>query len=100
MRLTELIKRLKDMQLLFGEAVIEIKDDKDIYRIKSINGFLGKQLSYECREPNVVVINVKSRKTAKEVEINNKNPLDEIKPKEIPTMMRDYKYHKKRKTNK
>ena len=65
MRLTELIKRLKDMQLLFGEAVIEIKDDKNIYRIKSINGFLGKQLSYECKEPNVVVINVKNRKPQK-----------------------------------
>lgn len=61
---------------------------------------MGKQLPYEYKEPNVVVINVKNRKTAKEIEKNSKNPLDKIKPKEIPTMMRDYKYHKKRRTNK
>ena len=89
MMLKTLIKYLKDMEMLYGDAVIEIKDDKNIYKIKSINGFMGKQLPHECKEPNIVVINVKNRKTA------NKNPLDEIKPKEIPTMMRDYKYHKK-----
>lgn len=61
---------------------------------------MGKQLPHECKEPNGVVINVKNRKTAKEVEMNNKNPLDEIKPKEIPTMMRDYKRHKKYKYHK
>lgn len=57
---------------------------------------MGKQLPHGCKEPNVVVLNViKNIRTAKEIEINNKNPLDKIKPKEIPTMMRDYKYHRK-----
>lgn len=60
MELKKLIKYLKDMELLYGNAVIHVKSDQDEYRIRSVEGFMGEKRPHECRDPNVVVINVKS----------------------------------------
>jgi len=59
MELKELIERLNDMKLLYGNAVIHVKGDQNEYRIKSVDGFMGEKRPNECRDPHVVVINVK-----------------------------------------
>ena len=55
-----MIKRLKDMELLYGNAVIHVKSDQNEYRIKSVDGFMGEKRPNECRDPHVVIINVKT----------------------------------------
>ena len=59
MTLKNLIKYLKDMEVLYGDAVVYIKDDKQERRITSVDGFLGEKRENECRDPNIVIINAR-----------------------------------------
>ncbi len=59
MMLKTLIKYLKDMQLLYKDAVVHVKINDKEYYISSVDGFMGEKRKNECRDPNVVVINVK-----------------------------------------
>lgn len=63
MELEELIEHLNDMKLLYGNAVIRVKSEQNEYRIRSVDGFMGEKRPNECRDPHVVVINVKNIKT-------------------------------------
>ena len=59
MMLKTLIKYLKDMEMLYGDAVVCIKDDNKEYRITSVKGFMGEKRKNECRDPNIVIINAR-----------------------------------------
>lgn len=59
MMLKTLIKHLKDMEMLYDDAVVCIKDDKREYRIISVEGFMGEKRKNECRDPNICIINVR-----------------------------------------
>lgn len=59
MTLKTLIKYLKDMEVLYGDAVVYIKDDKQEYRITSVDGFMGEKRKNECKDPNIVIINAR-----------------------------------------
>lgn len=43
MTLKNLIKQLKDLELLYKDAVIIIKNDKEEYTISSIQGYMGEK---------------------------------------------------------
>lgn len=59
MILGDLIKRLKDMELLYGKAVVIVDMDGMPYRITSIDGYMGEKRPNEVRDPNKVVIRIK-----------------------------------------
>lgn len=59
MMLKTLIKHLKDMEMLYGDAVVYIKDDKKEYKITSVEGFMGEKRKNECRDPNIVILHVR-----------------------------------------
>lgn len=59
MTLKELNKRLKDMEVLYGNAIVNVKANCIEYRIVSVNGYSGEKRPNECQDPNEVVINVK-----------------------------------------
>ena len=62
MTLKKLIKQLKDMEILYQDAVITVTDENGKeYHITSICGFYGEIRPHECPDPHVVNINIKKR---------------------------------------
>lgn len=62
MTLKKLIKQLKDMEILYQDAVITIMDENDEeYYITSICGFYGEIRPHECPDPHVINFNIKRR---------------------------------------
>lgn len=59
MMLSDLIKRLKDMELLYGKAVVSVDLDGMPCRIASIDGYMGEKRPNEVPDPNKVVIRIK-----------------------------------------
>lgn len=60
MTLKKLIKQLKDMEILYQDAVITVTDENGKeYHITSICGFCGEIRPHECPDPHVVNINIK-----------------------------------------
>ena len=59
MTLKNLIKQLKDLELLFKDGVIIIKNQNEEYKITDIQGYSGKSRPYECPDPNEIIINIK-----------------------------------------
>ena len=60
MTLKKLIKQLKDMEILYQDAVITVTDENGKeYHITSICGFYGEIRPHECPDPHVVNINIK-----------------------------------------
>ena len=60
MLLKNLIKWLKDMELLYSEnAVVNIRIDGKEYRITSVNGYMGEKRPNECKDPDIVIIRAK-----------------------------------------
>lgn len=59
MMLADLIKRLKDMELIYGKAVVSVDLDEKKYSVASIDGFMGEKRPNEGRDPNEVVIRIK-----------------------------------------
>lgn len=59
MMLSNLVKQLKDMGLLYGEAIVYVDVDGKKRRIISTDGFVGEKRPNECRDPNFVVIKTK-----------------------------------------
>lgn len=58
-----MIKRLKDMAILYKDAVITVIDENgEEYYITSICGFYGEVRPHECPDPHVVNISVKRKK--------------------------------------
>lgn len=63
MTLKDMIKRLKDMAILYKDAVITVIDENgEEYYITSICGFYGEVRPHECPDPHVVSISVKRKK--------------------------------------
>ena len=59
MTLKNLIKQLKDLELLFKDGVIIIKNQDEEYKITDIQGYSGEQRPNICKDPNEIIINVK-----------------------------------------
>lgn len=59
MTLKKIIKYLKDMELLYDNAVVCVRDKNQEYRIISVEGFMGEKRERECKDSNVVIINVR-----------------------------------------
>jgi len=61
MTLKKLIKQLKDMEILYQDAVITVMNENgEEYHVTSICGFYGEIRPHECPDPHVVNINIKS----------------------------------------
>lgn len=62
MTLKRLIKQLKDMEILYQDAVITVTNENgEEYYITSIQGFYGEVRPHECPDPHVVNINIKRK---------------------------------------
>lgn len=60
MLLKNLIKCLKDMELLYGDkAVVSIEIDGETYWPTSISGYMGEKRPNECKDPDIVIIRAK-----------------------------------------
>lgn len=62
MQLARLIKELKDMELLYGNAVVDVNihgDSTRCFNVVAINGKNGEKRPNECRDPNIVTIFIK-----------------------------------------
>lgn len=60
--LKKLIKQLKDMEILYQDAVITVTNENgEEYYIASICGFYGEVRPHECPDPHVVNINIKRK---------------------------------------
>ena len=61
MTLENMIKQLKDMEILYNNAIVTVTDENGKeYHIASICGFYGEIRPHECPDPHVVNINIKS----------------------------------------
>lgn len=62
MTLKNLTKQLKDMEILYQDAVITITDENgEEYYVTSICGFYGEVRLHECPDPHVINFNIKRR---------------------------------------
>lgn len=60
MTLKNMIKQLKDMEIIYKDAVVTVTDENGKeYHITSICGFYGEIRPHECPDPHVVNINIK-----------------------------------------
>ena len=59
MTLKNLIKQLKDLELLYKDGIIIIKNNTEEYRITSIQSYTGQKRPNECPDPNEIIINIK-----------------------------------------
>lgn len=62
MILSDLIKRLSDMDLLYRGAIIHIDINGKKYKITSVNGFTEEKRPNECKDPDYIIIMAKEVK--------------------------------------
>ena len=60
MTLNKLIKKLKDMETIYGDAVVVALDENGQEKhVVSVSGFWGEQRKGECRDPHMIKMNIK-----------------------------------------